>query len=126
MSVPTLEAVASTFKTWRTNRTHGRRKIPAELRQQAVALLNDYPVSLVINTLGLSHSALKRWQQPPDEAKSADTPFITLPEPTQASSSLCVTLCLANDTQLVIQGELSSEQLGVIVRELQPGKRGER
>lgn len=124
MSVPTLEAVASTFKAWRENRTHGRKQIPDELRQQAVALLNDYPVSLVIKTLGLSHSALKRWQQPPDEATPVDNPFVALPDSMKVWPSLCVTLCLANDNQMVIQGELSSDQLGALVRELQLGKWG--
>lgn len=126
MSVsPTLESVAAAFKTWRNNPQLGRKQVPLSLRQQAIALLANYPISQVINTLGLSHSALKRWQQSTpevDEAPEANQ-FIPLPESPETPSLLCVTVCIGDDTQLVVEGELTSHQLSAVVRELQAVRR---
>ncbi|MDE1465951.1 helix-turn-helix domain-containing protein [Spartinivicinus poritis] len=119
---PSLDSVAQAFKAWRDNQPSGRSKTPIELRQQAIALLADHSISQVIKRLGLSHSALKRWQQTTDTVQPIKTPFITLPMPESVSAPLCITLCLPNDTHMVIEGDLSSDQLMGLVQAIQSPK----
>jgi hypothetical protein len=57
-----LETVARHFAIWRTNRQpHGSSVTPINLQQEAVALKCNYSMSEIVITLGINHSALKRW-----------------------------------------------------------------
>ncbi|MCX4030123.1 hypothetical protein H0A36_28085 [Endozoicomonas sp. SM1973] len=122
-----LESVAAAFQAWRENRPGKRQKTPAALRQQALALLEHYSVSKVINTLGLSHSALKSWQLV-EQGNDPSSDFVALTQPIAPvdnhtyNSSLRIHLTLSHGVQMSIQGELSGSQLSAVVRELQAGQ----
>jgi len=61
ITVPTLtlEQVATQFTHWRRTRTK-RGRTPQDLIDQAVALRTHYPVSQIIQTLGLNHADYKK------------------------------------------------------------------
>ena len=61
ITVPTLtlEQVAAQFAYWRRTRTK-RGRTPQDLIDQAVALRTHYPVSQIIQTLGLNHADYKK------------------------------------------------------------------
>jgi hypothetical protein len=122
-----LESVAAAFQDWRDNRPGKRQKTPIALRQQALALLAHYSVSNVIDTLGLSHSALKSWQRTAQcEQPSPDfvplTPPVTPADNDTFNSPLRIHVTFSHGAQMSIQGALSGLQLSAIVRELKAGQ----
>jgi len=61
-SAISLETVAQHFATWRTSsQTNGRSVTPTRLQQEAVTLKSNYSKKEITKTLGINHSALKRW-----------------------------------------------------------------
>jgi len=67
MTTPiTLESVALAFNNWRRQRTSLSDRIPLDLQQQAIQLLQFHSKPEVIKALNINHKMLKRWQQPTD------------------------------------------------------------
>ena len=62
MNTPTpdqLDLVKQEFEHWRNNRPR-KGKIPLYLWEMVKPLMNEYPISMVSRSLGLSHSQLKQ------------------------------------------------------------------
>ena len=74
---PTLEFVAGQFTSWRETRQNRREPIPAFLKQQAIALKNNYKTNDIRIALGISGSNLKHWAEEQAEKESAS--FVALP-----------------------------------------------
>jgi hypothetical protein len=84
---PTLSAAAAAFEQWRNTRAYAKVKTPESLRQQAVALLSNYPASTIIKTLKINSSHLKRGSQQLSAIPS-EGQFVILPcveEPVNAA-----------------------------------------
>ncbi len=64
MTQLTIDSVQQDFKAWRTSR-HKRTKIPGDLWDKALKLLEHYPISQVVRDLGLNGGQVyaKRKQQ---------------------------------------------------------------
>jgi len=54
----TLDMVAEHFGQWRTTRSK-RGKVPAELMEQALSLVGQYPITRITQTLGLCFSQFR-------------------------------------------------------------------
>ncbi len=110
----TLALVAAAFSDWRNSRTSGNGRIPTPLREQAVALLEQYSKAQVISALGINHSALKRWQ---NTNPQLDTGFVALPnipitaEDAKIFSTLNITLNHPSGTEMCISGDITPAQL---------------
>ena len=71
-----LESVVKQFTSWRKT-PRRERHTPDLLKQQAVALKSHYPVSHIINALGINYRTLKHWSVDSEDPQS--TAFISLP-----------------------------------------------
>ena len=71
-----LESVSKQFTAWRET-YHSPRHTPEALKQEAVALKANYPVSHIIKVLGINHRTLTRWSVRYESTPSSD--FISLP-----------------------------------------------
>ena len=112
-----LSQVALLFEQWRSSRAHGAEPVPVALRQQAIALLTQYSTSKLITTLRISGSQLKVWReesQPP----SGDELCVALPSPENSNAGTELTVIFANGSQLNLSGELSSEMVMAVIREV--------
>ncbi len=56
-----LEQLSEQFARWRQTRSSSQQATPLSLRQQAVKLKDAYPKRLIVTSLGINHSTLKRW-----------------------------------------------------------------
>ena len=90
---PNLEQVAQAFAQWRSTRTH-RTQTPAELVEQAVALVEHHPKSIIVAKLGINARALKRWMIKPNNKGEANA-FIEI-------NNKQSTLALLNDSALAL------------------------
>ena len=113
-SSPRLTEVQSAFHAWRQR---GRPRItPVELRHQAVQLLADYRISVVMNALQLDHRRLTRWRRElatePVLPSFVEVPALA-PEPATslpAVLSLTLTRYGSDGCCVSIQGELDATQ----------------
>jgi len=119
-----LETVAQHFAIWRANRqTHGSSVTPINLQQEAVALKGNHSVGEIVITLGINHSALKRWSISLEEVAPC---FIALAaeeiEPTIEMTSSKASCEFPNGIRLTLPvNELSSnllQQIYQIIPEL--------
>jgi hypothetical protein len=109
----TLSELKQEWTEWRTN---GRsRQTPLHLKEQALAQLKIHKASVVVKTLGLNSTMLKRWKQEKG-ANSTDlsTSFITLPaitpniaESSQLTFPLKITHHVSDGSALSLEGRLS-------------------
>jgi len=115
----TLDSVQAAFSHWREQRLKRNEPIPEVLRQQALALCEHYPITQIINALGLNHSHLKAWQQ-----QAEDYPeFVALTAPALPSAPdtlLTVTLRNLQGVQLEMSG-LNTQQLCALVTTFSQG-----
>ena len=130
LQTPTLASVTLQFSDWRAARGNKRSRVPGDLRQQAMALLDHYPQSHVIEALRINSQMLKNWQQAllsePSSEPSSD--FVELTSPgsypvaTRASSEQSVefTLRYASGQSVHCQGSLTLDQITALARGLCP------
>jgi hypothetical protein len=113
-----LSRVVAAFEQWRQTKNKQHTTIPSRLRQQAVALLDEYSSSKITSALRLSGAQLKNWagvqhidEQPPV--------FVHLPLacalPHQA---LSIALHFRQGGQLTLSGEISPALLSAMIREM--------
>jgi len=77
-AAPDLARVERAFASWRSRRHHCD-PIPDALWDQALALLDRHPISLVCSRLGLNHARLAERRRLP--APQAPLAFVALPPP---------------------------------------------
>ena len=87
----TLEAVAKHFAHWRRKKTNGER-IPEELWNQALTLLETYGISQVSRTLRLSYTELDKRRKVIEAGRSwqgsgDDTAFVEIDDCRRACAS---------------------------------------
>lgn len=120
----TLENVQIAFDHWRTQ--GNRRAIPEALRQQAVTLCQQYPISQVVKRLRLNHGQIKAWREVQAASESTNTATaafvtLTLPEsvPFDSKSDAISNVILRHPQghQLEVTG-LKTEQLCALVTTL--------
>lgn len=106
MSTDDLTRASQAFAHWRQTRTHNGEHTPAHLRQMAVDLMDHYPSNRICKRLGLSGSNLYRWsRQPPREPTAS---FVPLPNVPASEPGLALSLSLADDLKLTLQGDISA------------------
>jgi hypothetical protein len=113
-SAPRLAEVQGAFDAWRQR---GQPRItPLELRRQAVNLLANYSISVVMKALRLDHRRLSRWRRELAAAPALPT-FVEVPAlapepaaPLPAVLSLTLTRQTASGHTVSIQGELNAAQ----------------
>lgn len=113
-----LNRVIAAFEQWRQTKNKHQTIIPTPLRQQAVALLDEYSSSKITAALRLSGSQLKSWaevhhvdEQPPL--------FVHLPlAPALPKQTLGIALHFRHGGQLTLSGDISTALLGAIIREM--------
>ena len=129
-TTPTLESVQAAFQQWRQHKPYLRSRIPAELRDQALALLTQHSPGDICKALSITRGMFLAWQghaAPPRNATSEPIEFVTLPSaPAIASHSsepLTLALTQANGDHWSLQGDPSVEQLHAFVTALSGGAR---
>lgn len=116
---PSLNSVSKQFTTWRE--TYDRsRHTPSSLKQQAVELKSHYPISKIINTLGINHQTLKRWSL--QNKKSQANQFISLPallpEKNNASTQCLATCEFPNGIKVTLTHEILNTNLLSLIYQL--------
>lgn len=120
-SQSSLEHVASSFHAWRKQRSGRTVRTPETLRQQAVGLLTHHTASEIIQSLKITRSMLKTWQQT-QEVAAASAEFISLPGTVSdpPSAALQITLRYPGGTELQLAGSLSPAHIAAVVEGLNP------
>lgn len=115
-----LATAIADFAHWRKTKRHSSEQTPQSLRQQAVALLDDYPFTRVTTTLKLSSSLLRRWsqQEPVTIHNQQSNDFITLPPSGVPKNHLALELILGNGCQMRLSGDISTDQLNVVTQNI--------
>jgi hypothetical protein len=115
----TLSSVQSDFAIWRQNKISSRERIPETLKRRAVSLLSDNSPSNITNTLSISRTMFKRWQETLSPTSSdEDIDFISLPASDPAMKTpptMSLTLTFNEDRKLIIEGNLCSDQLSALM-----------
>lgn len=127
---PTLTSVVQKFSDWRATRVNKRSRVPDDLRLLAIALLEQYPKSHVIEALRINNKMLKNWQHAlsSESASESSFGFVELTSPkaypvvTQvpSESSVSFTLLYASGQSVQCQGSLTLDQLTALARGLCP------
>ena len=134
MPTPTLAEVAQQYEHWRNTRSSSYGETPEHLQRQTIALLGQYRIREVINTLGLCHKVIKRWRQRWDTAEEKAVTnaeeFVVLPsgsamdEPDQLSSPHVLAMKLSHQrsdgTVVSIEAQLPQPQWQAVLQMLQP------
>ncbi|HEY5715024.1 MAG TPA: hypothetical protein VIS54_01300 [Psychromonas sp.] len=114
-----LSSVIAAFEQWRHNKKGRQVPTPASLRQQAVALLDNYSSSKITSALRISGTQLKQWAESLQVANTPD-PFVHLPLfPSAQHKSLSLALHFRHGEQLTLSGEISPSLISAIIREMQ-------
>ena len=118
----TLESVQADFQLWRQNKSSPRNRIPENLKQKAVALLNETAPGKITRTLGISRAMLTSWVDPKAPLSDAMTAieFVALPLEPQVGACnddhLTLDFTQPNGNHWRLQGKVSSSQLNAFVR----------
>lgn len=82
MTNPTsLEALQAEFKQWRESQPSKRPRIPAHLKERAIALRTDYSANKIIQALGINSTMLNKWSNVSEIQKQPDPiRFVSLPQ----------------------------------------------
>lgn len=117
-----LEQIKAQFDHWRDNKNTLGTLTPVELRRQAIELTQEYSVSKVVTTLGLSGSVIKRWRTELKHTQTTSEPidtFIALPTTQQANAAIASASIILNDgTNIQLNGEASAQVLSVLAQAL--------
>lgn len=116
-----LESVAKQFASWR-EASHRERQTPQSLKQQAVALKSDYPVSQIISALGINHRNLKRWSilSERDEPSAFVSLPALLPKDKSIAPQLLATCEFPNGIQLQLTTDILKTDLLSQIYRLKP------
>lgn len=113
-----LSSVIAAFEQWRHNKNGRQTATPEPLRQQAVALLDNYSSSKITSALRISGTQLKQWTESLQVTNNPD-PFVHLPLSTSAQhKSLNLQLHFRHGEQLTLSGDLSLSLITAMIQEM--------
>ena len=113
-----LSRVITAFEQWRHNKIERQASTPAPLRQQAVALLDNYASSKITSALRISGTQLKNWAESLTVANKPD-PFVHLPLSSNGQpNSLNLQLHFRHGEQLILSGDISLSMLTAMIQEM--------
>ena len=113
-----LSSVIAAFEQWRHHKKARQAPTPAPLRQQAVALLDNYAASKITSALRISGTQLKQWADSLPVANKPD-PFIHLPLSVNPQhKSLNLELHFRHGEQLTLSGDISSSLITAMIQEM--------
>ena len=113
-----LSSVIAAFEQWRHNKKERQASTPAPLRQQAVALLDNYASSKITSALRISGTQLKNWAESLTVANKPD-PFVHLPLSSNGQpNSLNLQLHFRHGEQLILSGDISLSMLTAMIQEM--------
>ena len=113
-----LSRVVIAFEQWRKNRKGRQARTPTSLRQQAVALLDNYSSSKITSLLRISGTQLKQWVGSLQVANKPD-PFVHLPLSSDTQhKSLNLQLHFRHGEQLTLSGDISLDLIMAMIQEM--------
>lgn len=109
-----LDQVSKQFSAWRKDKSNGR-ETPDTLKLSVIQLVGQLPISQVTRRLGLSHSAIKSWQN--EHLQTPSMSFVEVPSPvkTAVSHQLSVTF---NGQTLTLNTDMPPPALGQLIGSL--------
>ena len=111
-----LSSVIAAFEQWRHHKNG--RQTPTPLRQQAVALLDNYSSSKITSALSISGTQLKHWAESLQVAETP-VPFVHLPLSSSAQyKSLNLQLHFRHGEQLTLSGDISLSLITAMIQEM--------
>lgn len=111
-----LSRVITAFEQWRRNKKS--RQTPTLLRQQAVALLDNYSFCKITSALRISGTQLKNWAASL-QADNKPEPFVHLPlSVTPQHKSLDLQLHFRHGEQLTLSGDISLSLITAMIQEM--------
>ena len=111
-----LSSVIAAFELWRHNKNGRQTPTPAPLRQQAVALLDNYSSSKITSLLRISGTQLKQWVGSLQVANKPD-PFLHLPLSSDTQhKSLNLQLHFRHGEQLTLSGDISLDLIMAMIQ----------
>lgn len=125
-----LEATAAELARWRQAKKHINSAVPEPLRQQVIALLEHFSISVLKQALNLSNGVFYRWKnklgqavvQPEAvQATVVEQPaqFITLPQAEPIiSGNLLLEVSVGEQCQIRLSGAISVQQLDVLSKNI--------
>ena len=105
-----LTTLVTAFEHWRSNRNGRQVSTPIALREQAVALLNNYSSSKIISALRISGSQLKQWRHTLEPAEKIPL-FVHLPispSPLLTQPPFTVELRFAQGNEMSLSGVIDT------------------
>ncbi len=106
----TLEEVQDHFQQWRDTRQSQTERIPDDLLAEANSLLDRYPQSDILRTLGLNRQRLLSAESLPPAPTSAEyedattsASFVQIPWPSPETTKPCLELAHPNGMTLRLQ-----------------------
>ncbi|BCB43174.1 hypothetical protein VagYM19_23040 [Vibrio alginolyticus] len=114
-----LTRAIAAFNHWRLHRTNKHGPIPDELRRLAITLLDDYRVGQITQALLICSTQLKDWRKQFSSEPTSVPEFvpISIEVENRTSSQLTLKLILPNSTQILIDGQISSDLLRTLIQE---------
>ena len=113
-----LSSVIAAFEQWRHNKKERQASTPAPLRQQAVALLDNYASSKITSALRISGTQVINWAELLTVSNKPD-PFIHLPLSAKSQvQSLNLELHFRHGEQLTLSGDISSSLITAMIQEM--------
>ncbi|MCG6200562.1 hypothetical protein [Psychromonas antarctica] len=111
-----LSSVITAFEQWRHHKNG--RQTPALLRQQAVALLDNYSSSRITSALRISGTQLKQWTESL-QVVNKPAPFVHLPLSSSVQhKSLNLELHFRHGEQLTLCGDISLSLITAMIQEM--------
>lgn len=110
-----LSTVVTAFEHWRNNRNGRQVPTPTTLREQAVALLNNYSSSKITSALRISGGQLKQWRNNDEPTEKTPT-FVHLPiSPSLTQPSFNVELRFASGDEMSLSGGVDREMITAFI-----------
>ena len=122
-----LIQIAKLVEQWQQTKSYRNTPVPAQLRQQIIALFEHFSYTKVKDNLNMSKSLLYRWwqeyqgKQIPTETQPStqESEFIELPPSCNVQEQgISLELSLNNQCQMRLTGNVSTQQLDVVTRNI--------
>ena len=124
-----LIQTAKLVEQWQQAKKYKTSPVPTELREQIIALFEHFSYTKLKNNLNISETLLYRWSQEykgngsqllsQNKEPTQEAEFVELP-PTyhQQEQGISLELSVNNQCQMRLTGNISTQQLDVITRNL--------
>lgn len=124
-----LIQTAKLVEQWRQAKKYKTSPVPTELREQIIALFEHFSYTKLKNNLNISETLLYRWSQEyksksgqlaaQNKEPTQDTEFIELPPACHnQDNGISLELSINNQCQMRLTGNISTQQLDVVTRNI--------